>query len=598
MISKFFKWFFKTTVNAVITTIIVLLIFAGIIGVFTVKQPLLLQPDSTLIVSFSPFLTETSQPKLELSTDLDQKTLSHLKAVVTLQKAAKDPNIKNILLLLDSWNVNRAQNEEIKNALEIVKANGKKIFAYGTVINRLNYSAALIADEIIMPPSASAMTFLGGYSKTIPYYKDLAEKLGIKAEVIHMGRYKGAGENYAKNSMSEELKAELTKIYDKLYNNFLIEVSKKRNIELAKVKEYFNSGSLIETTPKEMKNKGLIDSIQFLDDFKDAESDENNRFRSISLQDYSQYCNYVTREKNIAVVIAEGEIKFGGAPSELDEYSNIYAPSLIRQLRKVRNDETIAACVLRVNSPGGSALASDLILNEIEKIKEKMPLIVSMGGVAASGGYYLSCKADEIFVNKNTITGSIGVVAIIPNVEKLTKKVGINFETVSKGKYADLFNFAKKTSEDELNVIKNSMYKVYKEFKTHVSTGRNIKYEKLEEYAEGRIWTGEQAIQIGLADKIGDLNKSIIRAAELGKTNNYGLKIYPEEKSLLEMFKADKLGSENTKTALISSIKNEMIRKNSSARIAGRISKEIEAYLELLETNCKKPLLYFPICVE
>jgi len=541
MIMKSIQWLALTVIKIIIA--MGLLFFIGLIavgviaGIASSEQVPVVKEDSYLRLSFPAGINEAARPVFDYDFNLNKKGLSFYRVIESIEAAAMDGKITAVMIDLDHWLVSAEQTDEIIQALAKLKKSGKKIYAYGNYLTNANYRITLAADQVVMPPSASAMVNLTGYSRSFPYYKELGDKLGVKMQVIHVGDYKAFGENYSKDKMSEQFKSELVKIYDKISGNFNKAVADKRDIDSIQFSTSLFNGQFALLNAHEASEFKLIDTTEFYTDFvKRISGKEAEDVNYIDIDNYASMLteNFGQQDK-IALLIAEGDIVMESMSDSPFNESSVIAPAaIIKHIRKIAADPAIKAVVLRINSGGGSALASEIIHNELVKLKNKKPLVVSMGSVAASGGYYLSSPASRIFAEKSTITGSIGVVGMLPNVHELTKKIGINFERITKGKYADLYDLTKPVSPEEAQLLQLSMQKTYLEFKNRVIEGRKLGDAELEAIAQGKVWTGEQAQEIGLVDEIGGLKQAIASAAELAKIDVYAVELFPKEKTLME----------------------------------------------------------------
>lgn len=542
-----------------------------------------IKKESYLLLSFPNGLKESPTNEINLYSmsfkDLSKRQLTFYEVIESINQAAEDNKIKGIVLELDSWKISSVHTKELSIAMDNFKSKGKKILAYSNGIDKTSYLAAINADEISMPHSNSSSLMLSGYSISVPYYKDFGSKLGINVNVIHIGDYKGAGENFARNNMSENFRESITNLLDDRLELFINDVTAKRNIDKNIFTTQLLNGDLAFINPKEALKYKLIDKTQSYDEFL-AENNITKK-QLVQINDYPPKNNYTFSDSKIAIVFAEGTIAMGNHNAEYME-NTIYPEKFGKIFDKIDKDKDIKAIVLRVNSPGGSALASELILQKISSLKKRIPVIVSMGPVAASGGYYISSIADKIFLDKYSVAGSIGVVAIIPNFKELVDKIGVNYEKIEKGKFANLFSMTDSTSQEEIELFRKAMNETYSEFKDRVSKGRNIDLDKLEEIAQGKIWTGNQAVANGLADEIGGLEKAIVEAAKLARIKNYNVEMFPKPKSFTEkLFDTDIESSVNI--------------------FKGIKSKELKNSLRLLDNSIKyskKPVLLMPYSVE
>jgi protease-4 len=526
-------------VKVIIGTFVAMFIVSFTIGslataiLFTLNHDELSPSDNAfLLLTFPRLLPELSSPELELDS-IFQEPVSFYDLLDAVRTAKDDNEVKGINLDLDNWHLSSNQVQELNEALLDFKKSSKPVVAYATMISNGNFSGALVADCLAMPKSNSAMVSLTGYSRSIPYYKELITKLGVEINVVHIGDYKAYGENYTHQKMSPEFKSELEKVFGQLHQERMIRLSKK--LDDKQFQKKLEAGDFVMLTALEAHKLGLVDQLalpsvieeQFFDDAKE-----------LSWQSYSQRYSTIRKngkKENIAIVTLEGPIM-----PDISE-DTIFAqkwitPSQVNQIcQSIEEDSTIKGVVVRINSPGGSALASEMIYQEFQRLKAKLPIYVSMGHVAASGGYYIACGGDKLFAEPQTITGSIGVVSVIPNFSKLASKIGINLDGVTKGKYSDLFAPTKPTRTDDLMVLRKAMLKIYEEFSNRVSSNRKIALDKLhQEIAQGRIWTGNQAKKIGLIDEVGGLEQTVNKLADQLHLKDWATKIYPENRSFLD----------------------------------------------------------------
>ncbi|MCF7794665.1 MAG: signal peptide peptidase SppA [Candidatus Cloacimonetes bacterium] len=441
--------------------------------------------------------------------------------------AAKDEKISGILLEPNFISAGYADLHELMNALEAFRATGKQVITYLDFAMNKDYFLASVSDKIYLNPSASAGIVLTGVGGNVLFYKDLFDKIGIDVTVLSAGKYKGAGETYSRSSFSNPVKQNISKLYDSIYNSVLENIARNRELNKSEIKHIFEQRDQLFINHNAALDYKLVDELFYRDDVI------KKYFLKNKLVDYKKYnatLNPVSAYK-IAVVYAQGTI----APNmNIPSANNLSAEKLNSVLEDLRLDNSVKAIVLRVNSPGGSALISENITQKISQVKEQKPVIVSMGNVAASGGYYISSLADHIFVDPFTITGSIGVVAMFPNVEGLSDKLGINSEDIGKGKYVHAFDFYKKPSNSDIAAMNKSLQETYLEFKERVSFGRSMSLQEVEQVAQGQVWSSFDAVANGLADEIGILGDAIRKAAELSGTASYQVSYFPKKKSMLQ----------------------------------------------------------------
>lgn len=471
----------------------------------------------------------------------DDKHLGLQDLINTIETAKNDPKIKGIVYRSMYSNLGYSSASLLNEALNEFKESGKPIYAYGDYFTEGSYHLASVANRIILNPNG--MIELKGFGAMIPFFKELLDKTGIKFDIYYAGQFKSATEPFRLGQMSEQNRIQTHEYLEDLYQVHLSDISKNRNISVSDLRMISNE-YLSRSSADAIKFK-LADTLGYLDDlYKLLQSDlgvsEKTKPSIVSATHYFESLGTkanstgapVTAGK-IAVVYAEGDIVDGEG-----SYGQVGSAKYQRLLRKIRQDDKIKAVVLRVNSPGGSSLASDNILHEIDLIKEAgKPVVVSMGDYAASGGYYIACHADSIFAEANTITGSIGVFFIIPNVSQLMgDKIGIDMDTVRTGRFTTAFNPFMPWSSEEGLIAQKQTDMVYDRFLTVVAEGRKMEKSAVNEIAQGRVWSGVKAKGNGLVDALGSLDQAISCAAGLAKLDEYRTSEYPAVKEPLMQF--------------------------------------------------------------
>jgi protease-4 len=530
----FFKTFFATLLALFIFSLLGIFILFGIAGSFSKEEQKIIDTNSVLVIDMSEnFLEQTkSDPFSELLDKKKGKVPSLSELIGLIKNSKKDSTIKGIYIKCHQNPNGYASTEEIRKALIDFKASNKFIIAYGETITQKGYWIGNVADEIYTHPQGGLE--FNGFSYETLFLKGLLDKLEIKPEVFYAGKFKSATEPFRYAQMSEANKLQTGIWLNALYNSFLQGTAEKRKIEIATLKEMANEGK-IQNANDALKYH-LVDGLLYDDQVKKliAKKVHIKKEQSISFVSINDYAASValrgTGGGKIAVVFADGDIEMGK-----DQKGAIASDDYRVLLQKLRNDASINAVVLRVNSPGGSSLASDIIWREIDLLKKEKPVIVSMGDYAASGGYYIACGADSIFADANTITGSIGVFSVIPNVEMFMKnKLGITFDRVNTGQYADMPSATRTLNATEKRFIQSSVDSVYASFKSRVAIGRKKSVNYIDSIAQGRVWIGVDAVKIGLVDKIGTLNDAIVSASKMAHLKGYSIKSYPENKSFIE----------------------------------------------------------------
>ncbi|MEY2799428.1 MAG: hypothetical protein RI934_416 [Bacteroidota bacterium] len=467
-------------------------------------------------------------------TNFDQEKQPGLTDIVALINAAStDNNIKAIYLDIDEISSGIASVEEIRNALIEFKKSKKPIISYSEVYTQKAYYLASVADKIYLNP-AGLLEFKG-FSAKVMFYKGALEKLEIEPEIIRVGSFKSAVEPYMLDHMSDSSKLQTNVLLNSIYQHFLTQVSKGRNISIKELAVIANELK-VQTAQDALKYK-LVDGLKYKDEIiaelsKISNTNNEEELKLVSLNEYLQSnpIKASTATDKIAVIYAAGEIVSGSGNDD-----NIGSERVSAAIRKARLDKNVKAIVLRINSPGGSALASDVIWREVILTKKVKPVIASMGDVAASGGYYIACAADQIIAEPNTITGSIGVFGVLFNAEKFFKnKLGITFDGTKTAEFADLGDYSRPLSPTEKNIIQQSVNQIYKDFTNKVAAGRNLPIQKVLNIAGGRVWSGSDALRIGLVDSLGNMNDALRLAAQKANLKDYRIINLPEETATLE----------------------------------------------------------------
>ena len=474
-------------------------------------------------------VSDVTEDKIIGSNFLSDEKLSYMDILNSLDDIKNNNQVKGVIIALDTINLSSAKIEELSKKFEELKANNKKIYAFGAYITNANYKLASIANEAVMVPSTPASLDLTGYHYSDLYYKGLFDKLGVNMEVVRIGNYKSYGENYTGNEMTPELRSELTRILENRYGKFVTEISKNRKIDKNVLNNDIVNGNNINLTPFAARDKNFVDKLEHFSDFTKRLNIREDNVADI----YDYYEKRVEdgkignpRNGTIAVIYAEGSILYD--PTDVTE-GVITPDNILQKIEKAMKTKNLKGIVLRVNSGGGSALASEIIYQELTKLN--IPIYVSMSDTTASGGYYISMAGNKVFANNATITGSIGVVSMLPKFNNAQNKYGVHSNSVSKGKYSEIYDSFEPLSEESRAKISQSMQETYKEFKSRVSKNRKIDENTLEGYAQGKIWLGDEAKNINLIDGIASLDEVIkIMAKDLNLRNNYAVEsIYLEE---------------------------------------------------------------------
>jgi len=520
------KWFAFGCLTSILVVIIIIFVVGNYITRLGKQKAVKVHPESYLHLKLSGEIIDYNEIKDDFFVD---DVVSAHEIIAKIDKAAKDEKIKGIIIEPEWIRTGFATANEIIAALEDFKESGKQLIAYLDMCTNRDYFLASAANEVYLNPSASAGILLTGVGSNILFYKDLLDKLGIEIQVVHAGKYKGAGEPYTRNQMSKPFRDSIEKLFSDIYENMLNEIADRRSIPVADLKNIYEAREELFINQEQALKYNLVDELIFKADlFKKIGIEKENL---IAFDDYQTQTIPLTFRDNIAILYAQGIITQARSGFE----QNISAVKTLKILDKLHKDNNVKALVIRVNSPGGSALESEIILAKIREFKEHKPVIISMGNVAASGGYYISCVSDHIFADPFTITGSIGVVGMIPNINKLGDKVGIHPNEIKKGKFSNIFDPWIKPDPAQISALKKGIEDTYLEFKSRVSEGRDLNLSDVEKYAQGRIWSSQDALENNLIDEIGNLEDAIIKAAELADLTTFATTFYPEQKSFIEI---------------------------------------------------------------
>lgn len=467
----------------------------------------------------------------------DDKNVGLSDVINAIEAAKTDDNIKGISILNNDSSLGMAQYKSLRDELESFKKSGKFVLAYANSYSQKEYYLGSVANSVYLNP-VGEIDFKG-LSAQLLFFKDLQEKSGVKMEVIRHGKYKSAVEPFLDNKMSEANREQITALLNSVWETAITDISKSRNISINQLNTVANG--LLARTPEMAKAQKFIDEIAYEDVYHEAikkalHVKKEDNYNKISVLDYTRNfnstANIIPSKEQIAVIYAQGEIRNGEG-----DVNTIGEGSMRRSLQEARKNKNIKAIVLRIDSPGGNALTSDLIWREVSLTKKVKPVVVSMGNYAASGGYYIACNATKIFAEKNTITGSIGVFGILPNFSQLAKKIGITAEQVNTHENSAKYSPFVPLDENFKAVTLKGVERIYNTFVTHVAEGRKMTFAQVDSIAQGRVWSGAEALKIGLVDQIGGLNDAIQEAANLAKVETYSTQNFPEyEKDLNDLF--------------------------------------------------------------
>ena len=463
---------------------------------------------------------------------LEDEVLGLPDILSAIDKARDNSSINGIRLRTDFISAGWAQTRSIRNALNRFKESGKFIYAYGDLYTQKGYYLASVSDSIFLNP-VGILEFKGLASEVL-YYKDFQEEYGVKMEVIRHGKYKSAVEPYLENEMSADNRYQIKTLLNDIWETVREEIGEARDLKSKTIDDIINNQRIV--VPEDGVNETLIDALVYEDDFDESiktaleiSSSQKTNLASIrQLNNASSTYNTDIKDR-IAVVFARGPIIYGEGTENM-----IAQGVFVETLQELADDDWIKAVVLRVESPGGNALTSDLLWRAIENLKSKKTVFVSMGNVAASGGYYIAAGADQIYADPLSITGSIGVFASLPNIHGMTKKLGINAQTVETHQNALGYSFFQPLSETFKQRTIKSIENTYNTFKQRVIDGRGLTSAEVESIAKGRVWSGKQAMNVGLVDHLGGLQDAIMAAAKAANIENYNIVNYPKFEEDLE----------------------------------------------------------------
>ncbi|MEI6062446.1 MAG: signal peptide peptidase SppA [Bacteroidota bacterium] len=537
---QFFKFTFASMLGFVLAGFLIFIIFIGIVAsaVSIGKKETVAVPDKTILMltldqPISERSSENPFAHLNFSSPEASRQLGLNDIISNLRKAASDPKVKGIYLELSDIPAGQATVEEIRNALIDFRKSGKFIVSYSESYTQKAYYLASISDKIYLNP-AGDMVFKGMVGQVM-FFKGLLDKIDVEAQVIRHGKFKSAIEPFTLDKMSEPSKTQTLAFISGMWNHVLEGISASRKIPVNELNAMADAYQI--QTPEDAVKLKMVDKLLYKDEILDelknrvgAKTVKDIKFMKIGKYAKAPEPDRKFSENKIAVIFASGNIVSG----EGDEES-IGSENISKAIRRARLDDNVKAVVLRVNSPGGSALASDIIWREMLLTKKSKPVVVSMGDVAASGGYYISCAADKIFAYPNTITGSIGVFGIIPNMKEMfNKNLGITFDEVKTNPYADYIPVTRPMSDAERKIITKNIETIYSTFITHVSEGRKMSVAQVDSIGQGRVWSGIDAKRIGLVDEFGGLTDAITEAAKLAKLKDYRTIDLPEQKDTFE----------------------------------------------------------------
>ncbi|WP_038331971.1 signal peptide peptidase SppA [Empedobacter falsenii] len=562
---NFFGRVFSTIIGNLLTISVFVILLFVLIFVSALSAPTKSVKDgSVLEISLEDPIMESDMDRSVSIFDMSEDPDVFLQDIIhSIEEAKNDDKIKGISLKLDKFSGGATQATDIRNALEDFKKSGKFVYSYSNSGSQLSYYISTVSDKIYQNPLGG--TLLQGLSSNIMFFKNAGDKYGVDFQVIRHGQFKSAVEPYLRTNMSDENRLQLSELLNDVWGNVSNSITKSRKISpeqfttvtdslYAFIPETGKENKIYDVLAQENEYQKMLFTKLGLKEEKSKTDFEVLEKHTIKVEDYFETLSEKSEKDKIAVLYASGTITEG------DGFDGIQSKTYVDAIRKISQNDKIKALVLRVNSPGGSANASEEILYELMQLKTKMPIVVSFGDVAASGGYYIAQASDKIYAQPNTITGSIGVFGMIPNAQKLFNNFGLDFDEVKTNANADqLKDVMTPMSATAKNTMQKSIVLIYGKFVNHVATNRKLTYEQVDKIGEGRVWSGTRAKQIGLVDDFGSLDTAIKEAAKLAKIEKYSTENYPKRKDSFEEF-MDNLQGKNTEAAIAKELGSDGIR--------------------------------------
>jgi len=525
-----------TFIAIVLAFVFLFIIIAGVASSIDNTEEVSVKEKSILTINLQKPVTDRSpnQFELEAALDLDAEAIGLDKILASVRAAKDDERIEGISIEHTFLQSGMSQTQAIRDALSDFKESGKFIYAYHDFYSQKDYYFASVADSVFVHPEGGVD--ISGLASEVLYLKEFQDITGVQMQVIRNGAYKSAVEPFLRNEMSDENRQQIKSLLDSFWKEMLVKMEERTALSSEKINQI--ASNLDASVAANAVKIGVVDNTLLRNEYKELLRDqmglgEDDKLNTIDIEDYQQTVkSYIGDGKDrIAVVYAQGEIIYG----EGGEFQ-IGQELFIRTLKKIKKNDRTKAVVIRVNSPGGSSLSSELIYQEIKALQEEIPVVVSMGDVAASGGYYIAAGADYIFAEPTTITGSIGVFGILPLVEDLAENWGVRAEQVSTHPNALLYSPMKSLTPSARQEIRQQIKRVYSTFLERVATGRNMSVEEVDKVAQGRVWSGSDAYNIGLVDSLGGLEEAVVYAAKLAETESYRTTNYPKFSDDFESF--------------------------------------------------------------
>ena len=539
-----------TFIAIVLSFVFLFIVLAGIASSIDTSEEVSVKENSILTISLQKPMTDRSpkQFEFEAAFDLDAEAVGLDKILASIRSAKDDDRIEGISIEHTFLQSGMSQTQAMRDALTDFKKSGKFIYAYHDYFTQKDYYLASVADSVFVHPEGGVE--LAGLASEVLYLKEFQDITGIEMQVIRSGAYKSAVEPFLQDEMSEKNREQIQSLLDSFWSEMVVKIEERAALTPKKINEIASSlDALVSANAVEL---GVVDNAILRNEYTELlrtkmELEEDDKLHTIDIEDYQQSVSTQLGEgkDRIAVVYAQGEIIYG----EGGEFQ-IGQELLIRTLKKIKNHDRTKAVVIRINSPGGSSLASELIYQEIENLQQEKPVVISMGDVAASGGYYIAAGADYIFAEPTTITGSIGVFGVLPLIEDLAEDWGVRASQVTTHPNALLYSPMKSLTTSATKEIKQQIKRVYSTFLERVSEGREMSVADVDKIAQGRVWSGTDAHDIGLVDSLGGLEDAVAYAAKLAETDAYKTTNYPKFSDDFESFLESLQPSPFGKTAI------------------------------------------------
>ena len=560
--SNFWKTFLAALLGCLVALGLIFFFFMSSIGAAIAggaAKTAVVPPQSILKIDFSTPISERGQSSFSVQ-NLTSMNLSMdegmplLTAIRAIDAAAADPGVKFIYLNTDKMGMSMSCTEELRQALARFRQSGKPVIAYANGYDNLSYYLASVADKVIINTYGEAM--ITGVGTNLTFFKDLLDNLGVDIQLIRHGKYKSAGEQFTQNHLTDANREQNQVLVNSLWASICEEIAASRDFSAEDLNGWIENLELLDA--ESLLERGIVDQYMYKDELEDylCTLFDVKEAKDLKFADLGAYATAKVKDDSkvkdkIAVIYADGEIEMSGNADNA-----IVGEVLARRLKKVEQDSSVKAVVFRINSPGGSVQASEIINRAMLNLKAVKPVIASYGDYAASGGYWISSNTDYIFTDKTTLTGSIGVFSLIPNIGGgLSKTLHVNTASVGSHKHSDMMGGMRKLDDDEVEYMQKMIEKIYTEFTGLVSRGRNMTPDQVDEIGQGRVWSGRDALNIGLADAKGGLTDAIAYAAAAAGLDSYKLVVMPEKKSMFEQMMSQFSGDNSEDISIKTGIK-------------------------------------------